>query len=265
MWLVLMVGLGFWWWLGRSSGGDYKMGVIWDGGIGVVSISLGRRMVNSLEVSGQTQVWVPGGLGWYGADKIKRLLDQEDKRGKAVDIIYYNLGFLPDKVLFLDDFSWDEGVRLMVDMGFFDWLEFRYFREQMIFKEEVIDGDLTQLGWYLDEIMVRDFADSLILNEDLRLTVFNTTGHEGLANFLASRISWAGFSVAGVGGSEEEVSVCKLTYGQGVVGSLGWEVLSSVFDCERQADGALADFEVEIYLGEGFSQMINYGSYVRTF
>jgi len=42
-------------------------------------------------------------------------------------------------------------------------------------------------------------------------------------------------------------------------------VLSSLFDCEQVEDRALADFEVEVYIGEAMAEMINYSGYVRTF
>ena len=241
------------------------MGVVWDDGVGIVSISFDRGMVNSMILTDGVELWLPGGLDWYGADKIKKLLDQEDKRDLADEIFYYNLGFLADKVVFLDDFSWDRSRVLCPNMGWWSWLNFVYRRDQMIFKEEAMSGVLGDEVLLLNEVMVRDFADSRLLNEDLRLIILNTTENEGLAGFVAERLSWAGFSVMGVGGAADEVGKCRLSYGEGSDKSYGWQVLSSLFDCEQVEDRALADFEVEVYIGEAMAEMINYSGYVRTF
>lgn len=244
---------------------DFRMGVVWDKGMGIVSISFARGMVNSMILTEETELWLPGGLDWYGVDKIKKILDQENKRDLANEIFYYNLGFLTDKVVFLDDFSWDRSRVLLPNMGLRSWLNFVYRRDQMIFKEEMISGALEDEGLFLNEVMIRDFADSQLLNEDLRLIVLNTTENEGLAGFVAEKLLWAGFSVMGVGGAEAEVEKCRLSYGEGSDKSYGWQVLSSLFDCEWVEDEALADFEVEVYIGEGMAEMINYSGYVRTF
>jgi len=204
-------------------------------------------------------------LDWYRADKIKKLLDQENKRDLAGEIFYYNLGFLADKVLFLDDFSWDKVRLLWSNMGWRSWLNYTYRRDQMIFKEETIKGALADEILFLSEVTVRDFADSRLLNEELRLIIFNTTKNEGLAGFMAERLSWAGFSVMGVGGAEGQVGKCRLSYGLDADKSYGWQVLNSLFDCEQVKDVALADFEVEFYIGEALAEMINYSGYVRTF
>jgi len=248
----------------REGNKDYKLGVISDQGVGIVSISFDRRMVNSLELRDDTMVWLPRGLDWYEADKVKRLLEQEDKEDLAKEIFYYNLGFLTDKVVFLDDFNWNKISVLLPNLGFWEWVRFFYRQEQMIFKAEILDGDLLAKEWMLDEVMVRDFADSWLLNQDLRLTVFNTTNHEGLAGFVANRLSWAGFSVMGVASVKEEVDGCRLSYGLESDKGYGWEILNKIFDCTQEKDRALSDYEVELYIGDEFCQMINYNGYVRT-
>ena len=264
--LIVVVVLAAWWKFGAEAGeGDYKLGVVGKEGIEIVSISFDRRMVNSLELRGETEVWVPGGLNWYGVDKIKKLLEQEERPDLAKEIFYYNLGFLADKVVFLDNFEWNKISVLVPNLGFWAWVKFAYWQDQMLFKEEKLEGDLLERQWILDEIMVRDFGDSKLLNQDLRLTVFNTTEHEGLAGFVASRLSWAGFSVMGVGGDTEGVVDCLLAYGPRSSQSYGWEVLTDIFDCEQVKDEALTDYEVEVYIGQGFGQMINYSGYVGAF
>jgi hypothetical protein len=150
-------------------------------------------------------------------------------------------------------------------MGLISWLKFSYWREQMIFKDEIIESEVNRREWLLSEMMIRDFADNRFLNSNLRLSLFNTSENAGLAEFLGNRLSWAGFSVMGTGNSEEEITRCKLVYGERTDESLAWQSIQKIFDCETKKDESLADYEVEIYIGEEWAQMINYSGYVGTF
>ena len=261
--LVIVFGLGRWVWQNRRS--DYRMGVVADDGLMMVNISFDRGMVNTASLKGEAEVWLPSGFDWYRVDRVKKLLDLEKKEDLAPLIFYYNFGFLPDKILFLDNFLWDKNVILIKSLGFDFWLRFGYWREQMIFKDEMIEKEISRREWLLSEMMVRDFADNRLLNQDLRISLFNTTDSEGMAEFLGNRLSWAGFSVLGTGNSEEEVPGCKLVIGDKVEKSFGWQSLGGIFDCEIKKDLSLADYEVEIYIGEEWVQMINYSGYVGTF
>ena len=261
--IVLVVCVRLWM---MSDDRDYTLGLVGNDGVSIVSISFDRKMVNSLVVKDEIRLWIPGGLDWYEANKIKRLLEQESRPDLAKEILYYNLGFLADKIIFLDDFKWNKMSVLIPNLGLWGWIKFYYWQDQMLFKEETLaSGLLLERELALDEIMVRDFGDSKLLNQDLRLTVFNTTECEGLAGFVASRLSWAGFSVMGIGSAKEETNNCMLTYGLQSNQGYGWKVLTDIFDCKQMKDEALTDYEVEIYLGEGFCQMINYNGYVGAF
>ena len=135
----------------------------------------------------------------------------------------------------------------------------------MIFKDETAEKEISRREWLLSEMMVRDFADNRLLNQDLRISLFNTTDNEGMAEFLGNRLSWAGFSVMATENSEEECAKCRLVIGNRVDESTAWTSLLKVFDCEVKKDETLADNEVEIYVGQEWAQMINYSGYVGTF
>jgi len=260
--LILGVGIIF---LGKDRR-DFRLGVVTDKGVMAVSVSFDRKMVASLEISGEIPLWIPRGLDWYGADKIKKILEQEKKRDLAKEVIYYNLGFWADKVVFLNDFSWKKTALLVKNMGIWSFLEFWYWQDEMLFKQEKIENDLRDESLFLDETMLRDFAEGRLLNEEMRITVYNTTVDAALANFMATLLTRVGFSVMGVGGAEPRGEAdCYFIYGEGVKGSYGWQVLNSIYQCEAVKDESLADFEVEIYIGEGYSRMINYSGYVGTF
>jgi len=250
---------------GQKEAGDYRMGIIAGDGLMMVNISFERGMVNTAGLTGEAEVWLPQGFDWYRVDRVRKLLDLENKRDLGPLIFYYNFGFLPDKILFLDNFLWDKNVTLVKSMGLISWLKFFYWREQMIFKDEEVAKELNRREWLLSEIMVRDFADSQFLNSNLRLLLFNTTDYEGLAEFLGNRLSWAGFSVMGTENSDEKVFKCKLVIGDKTDESLSWQSLLEIFNCETEKDTGLADYEVEIYIGEEWAQMINYSGYVGTF
>lgn len=245
---------------------DLKLGLITDKSCGLVSMSFQRMMVNSLEVEGETLLWVPEGLGWYQADKIKRLLIQEDRQDLADDILFYNFGFAADEVIYVGQFDdWLKRLNLIKLMGLVDWLRFEYQGGRMIFKDEKLNGQLGQNGPFLDKVMPRDFADSLILTEAVRATVVNTTDFDGLANFVAERLSWLGMLVTEARSGDEEVEGCKIVLGRQATETETVKVLKQVLNCQFEVDEALAGAELEIYLGDEFGEMLNYDAYVRTF
>ncbi|MCX6726322.1 MAG: hypothetical protein NTY75_00695 [Candidatus Shapirobacteria bacterium] len=78
---------------------DLRLAVVTDNGISMINVSPERRMINLVEVSGEREVWIPGGLGWYRSDRIKKLLEQEKKTDKVSQILFLNYGFNPEGVL----------------------------------------------------------------------------------------------------------------------------------------------------------------------
>ena len=49
----------------------------------------------------------------------------------------------------------------------------------MLFKEEILNRDIKEEENLLDEVMVRDLAETKIVKEDLKLSVFNLTNING--------------------------------------------------------------------------------------
>jgi hypothetical protein len=252
--------------IGKDKKKDLKIGIVSDNEIEAVSISRERKMVNVLKVDGAMQFWIPKGLGWYKVSKIKKILDQEKKKEMISDIFFYNLGFIPDKILFLKDVNdWKKDYIFLSNFGFRNWFDFKFNQEEMIINEETLEGDyVDQNNSFLDETMMRDFADSNIVNDETRLTIVNTTAESGLANFIGNCLERAGFSVISTENSSDDVDGCLIRFGKKLEKNYVLNVLNKVLNCNKKEDKSLDDLEIELYLGSNFAKMLKYSN-VRTF
>jgi len=235
----------------KEKGSDQKIAVLADNGIAIVSISSERKMINTLVINPDVQVWIPGGLGWYRSSAVKKILQQEKKTDLFDKILFYNLGFIADKTLVLKNINdWKGNF----------WWQYFWNSGKMILKEEVIKKDIREERDLLDEVMVRDFSESKLANEDIRLSVINTTNIDGLADFMASSLERLGFSVISVGGGTNSDG-CQMVYGNKVKETFSWKMLKEVIDCPEKEDLSLNEGEVELYFDEKFASVIKYPSY----
>lgn len=264
LFLALLVLIGFL--KKRETNGnlDYKLGIIANDGIALVSISNERKMINVLNLGSEVEVWIPFGMSWYGNTKIKNVLEQEKKMNLVGDIFWYNFGFLTDKILVLNSVNdWKKDSVLIDNLGFLNWLKYRINYDKMLLKEEKIDSNLDQNELFLSEIMVRDFSESKLNNEDLRLSIFNNTSESGLANFMTKRLEWSGFSVVSADNNDEKIDKCLILYGDKVDLSYGWKMINQIFNCDKKYNQVLNENEVELYFGDNFASMIKYPSYLK--
>jgi hypothetical protein len=239
------------------------MAVIGDNGIMIRSVSWQRGMVNELWVDGGVSVWVPEGMGWYQSDKIGKLLGEEKKEYLANGVMFYNFGFVPDMVVWGNDNNWLSDIAVIRQWGIESYLRYLLAKPRMMVKQETIDTDLTTEQDFLNEVIQRDFADSRLLGEDLRLTVYNVGQSQGLANFMARILEWSGFEVVGVDNYSGEINGnCSVGYGRATSGTYGMKILKKEFgDCQFSEDQDLDPMAVELYFGDSYSQMLNYQSY----
>lgn len=235
-----------------EKGKDLRLGVIADDGVGVVTISKDRQMISQMKVKGDTQIWIPGGLGWYRAEVVKKILLQEKKVEWGKNIFVYGLGFYPDKIVWVDKIE--------------DWKS-RYWwqmlrNNNLLNKNEDLVGDIDENEIYLDQIMLRDFAETKVVEAEVKLSVINTSLANGLAGFITKRLERLGFSVVSVSTEErKEEAECKILYGKKVAESYPLTVLTEMFDCQVTKEESLNENEIEIYLTDSFSTMIDYPSY----
>lgn len=262
--LLSLIGFGILQYLGKTGqkSEDIKIAVISDSELGMVSISPDRKMVNTIKVDGQTPVWVNGGPGWYQTNRIKKLLSQEKKETEYKNIMFYNFGFLADKVIVVKNFDqWNDYSVLLPIIGLKNWFWYYFHKGDLIVKQEKIDTDLNKASGLLGEIMMRDFADSRIINSDVNITVINSTNQSGLANFIGNRLEWAGYSVVSVVNSSDKIDNCKINYGVKANSGYGWQKLNELLKCQVSEDDNLNDNEIELYFGDGFASMVKYSNY----
>lgn len=245
------------------SNDDFKIAVVSDDGIMVRSISWQRGMVNELWVDGKVSVWVPRGMGWYQSGKIGKLLEQEKKEYLANEVMFYNFGFVPDIVVWENDKNWLANLTVIKKWGVVNYLHYLISRPRMMVKQEVINSDLASETDLLNQVIQRDFADSRILGEDLRLTVYNVSQSQGLAGFISRILEWNGFEVVGVDNYSGDFSdKCLVNYGEAVEKNYSFKVIQKEFsDCRFQESSELDPLALELYFGDSYSQMLNYPSY----
>lgn len=247
---------------------DYRLAVVADNGMGLVSVSPNRGMVNVLYfLSKETYVWVPKGYGWYRSDKISALLEQEKKKELAGEIFFYNFGFRADTVLWVTDLNnWDQLSQLSAKIGLIPSVFLKWRFSDMFFKEEDIVGEIWE-DVSLDETLRREFSDNVLVEEGIRLSVYNATSKGSLASFLSDRLTWAGLSVLSVGDwPNGTVDGCHIYYKDSLGKTETFAFLRDKFsDCNFVSDDQMAQKEIEIVLDRGWAEMIDYSTYVRTF
>lgn len=235
-----------------GKGSDYKIGILADDGMAMVSISKERQMVNYLSMSPDSQIWIPGGMGWYRNEVIKKILLQEKKVNLVKDILFLNFGFVADKVLVINQTKgWQQKIW---------WQLFR--NNNLIRKTEKMEGDVDKNEAFLDKIMPRDFSETKVVNDDLKLSIINSSGVDGLASFMTKQLERSGFSVVSVTDGEA-LDKCKLLYSQGVEETFSWQLLKNLFICDFVEDSSINEGEVEIYLDRSFAEVIKYPSYKK--
>lgn len=238
----------------KKRGVDFKIGIVADDGVALVSISSERKMMNILKLDSESKLWISEGLGWYRNISIKKILKEEKKTDLIDEVFFYNFGFSPDKIVFLNQSDdWKKKF----------WLRYRLNYNKVLMKEEIIRGSIRDQANLFDEIMIRDFSESSLFEEELLISVFNTSEINGLAFFIARRLEWLGFSVMTTENlMNQEIGLCLINYGDGVDESLGWGIIDEIFNkCDKNYDYNLNFGEIELYFGEEFSSMIKYPSY----
>lgn len=258
---LMLAGAGGWsiyrqegWWRGNN---DLRIGLVSEKEIELVAFSPARRMINRLVVPGEMELWIPRGLGWYRTDRLLKLLTQESKVEMLSEILFYNFGFVPDKVILATQVGWGE-------LGWWSWFKWKLLSGQMLSNEETVTWQFPEVEPDFDEMMPRDLADNRVLNEAVRVVILNTSEAGGLANFIARRLEWMGLSVVSVDNLKEATDGClvreNLCGFEGVVNKL-----AVMLGCGRERAADLECDRVELYLGREFASMIKYSSYVRSF
>lgn len=239
----------------KNKGDDYRIGIFADDGIAMVSISKSRRMVNFLQLNSEAKVWIPEGMGWYRSEVVSKILNQENKKDLSKDILFYNFGFTADKVVFLKKMdSWRTKF----------WWKTKF--NNLISKNETLEKDSDVQSDWLNEVMLRDFSESKILKEDLKISIINISKENGLAGFITDNLERLGFSVVWVStGDGEGINSCTILHGDEVEETYSWSLLKRFFGdkCKGVKDLSLNSGEVEFYFDDKFAEVIKYSTYKK--
>ncbi len=244
----------------KKGNNDYKIALVSNNKLEMISISPERKMINVLRVDGNVPVWIPNGPGWYRINQMEKILNRNSKNTK--DLFFYNFGFVPDREIFSEnENAWKNASELIGDLGLVNWISFKFNQDSMLLKDEEIKDDLNKSATVLDELMPRDFSDNRVLNDDLSLSVFNATGESGLANFIGKRLEWAGYSIVSSDSTSDKIDGCAINYGPKSDLNYAFKLLDKVFDCKKNYDDNLNENEAELYFGENYVSMVKYSSY----
>lgn len=264
--LILIIGLlgGLIKWKWRDD--DFRVGIVTPENVALLSISPGRGMINLLTVDGEVELWLPGGMGWYQASRIKKISEMDKNKDLIDKMLYYNFGFIPEKIAYLDKVSDWRNWNLIKYLGAFDWLRYKFFQENWLFKSEVISRSLAMEKENLDEILPRDFSDNELSSGEVKVSVVNASGENGLGSFVADRLNWMGFSVVGVE-TEAIKKDCQImtTTVSSETTKKYVDILVKIFNCSQTSNAAMLPSEAIIYLGQNYAEMLKYSTYVRSF
>ena len=119
---------------------DYREAWVSNKGLVMWGVSFSRRMINRYDVDGQTMVWIPEGYGWYRSDKVGKILTDENKRSLIDRVFFYNFGYLPNKVNWVDDDQMDINYWSTINyFGWKTWLSLMLEKYNWLFKTEELN------------------------------------------------------------------------------------------------------------------------------
>ncbi len=262
--LVIVVSIVCWWLISNKyNDNDFRLAFVTDKGVTLRSVSWQRRMVNEVVVDNDVYLWVPKGMGWYQSDKLRKLLLMEKKETLAADIMFFNFGFSPDVVIFDHD-NWLTNMSVISKWGVLNVAKYWWYRLSIMVKEISVEGTLDEKNSILSQVAERDLSDSRVINDDLRLTLFNEGQSSGLATYISQILEWSGFNVVGVENAPPSNDGCLISYGPKSEIAYGFGLLKRYFsECQWAMNKDLQDKEIELYFGDKYSQMINYASYIH--
>lgn len=233
-------------WDGKS---DLRIGIITDEKVGVLVLSPSRKMINRIETQASTPLLINGGYGWYEASKVKKLLKQEKDTNLAKEIFFYNFGVLVDRI------EWEDSGFTLDNLGILGYIKFRLTEDNFLSNKEILSSDKIKNEELLGEIALRDLADNVILSQDLKISVYNTSSTSGVAAFMGKRLDWMGLTVIETNNAtEEKIDNCKVVNGSEYL----IKKLKSFWKCEFVTDDKLSSDQMEIYFGEKFAEMLKY-------
>lgn len=240
---------------------DYRLAVLTPNELGIISLSGERKLVSEMKIDGSTAVWIPGGWGWYRADRIKRIIDQESKQPELLaKILYYNFGFVADGIITVTNFDdWNNYGVLLSKVGLWRTWQIKTELNQWLVNQTIMKSELKG-NQQLETILMRDFSDSTLSQQASLLTIINGSTYQGMADWLSKRLTYQGFTVLGVESSNLTDIKCQVVADKTKQNNLMMTTLINQFGCQKKIM-ALGSDQIELYIGSKFGEMLKYPSY----
>jgi len=265
--VVIIVVWGIWWIINNNWDGkdDVRIGVIANNGLTLIDLSSKRKILNYLAIDPEVEVWIPRGLGWYRAGRVKKIMEVEKKEELGKELFFYNFGFFPEKIVRLKNKDDTNSNRFwMKELGGVGFARWWLVRDSFMTKREEIKKNLMAEGGILDEIMMRDFADTKLVESEFRLSVVNGSEIQGLANFLSEKLGWEGYTINSIENVEKIGEKCVVNINNEKKNDLLMIELKKILnECDFRITKSLNTSEIEIILGEGYGQMLDFSNHER--
>ena len=244
---------------------DRVVGLVSPEGVGVVSVSPLRGMVNVLKVSPEVELWFPGGMGWYAADRVEKIYDQGKQEKLIKEMFFYNFGIYPEVIIPVTKIDeWRNTTKFWKHLGLIESGRFWLEQSNWLLKTELINTNLLVKKEELDDILARDFAKADLLEKNLRVTVKNSSGENALGAFVADRLNWWGYNVVAVE-NDMVKDGCEVVSQGGDSTKDYADSLAKMFGCSQVSNQTLLPEELMLNPGKNYASMIKYNSYVRAF
>lgn len=243
---------------------DRVVGLVSPEGVGVVSLSPLREMLNVLRVAPEVELWFPGGMGWYAANKVEKIYEKGKEEELVKKMFFYNFGIYPEIIMPVTKLEDWRSSTFWRHLGLIDSVRFWIEQSNWLLKTEVINTNILAKKAEFDDILPRDFAEANILQKNLRVSIKNSSGENALGAFVADRLNWQGYNVVAVENDTVKDGCEVVSQGSDLTKNYAI-FLAKMFACSQVTNQALLPEELMLNPGKSYASMIKYNSYVRAF
>ena len=180
-------------------------------------------------------------------------------------LAFFNFGFGPTKILIVDQIdSWDSWSTLVGQTGLLNGVRLKAVADELLLKTDQFKGEITSMET-LGLILARDYADTDVLAKDVRISVVNSSGVNGVADWLSKRLTWAGMTVVETMTGEGQKGCTIRTAPDKEARQISSLLGDYLLECKEEISDQLGSGQIEIIIGEDWVKMLQYANYVGTF
>lgn len=252
--VVVVSYLGYYWGSKKWSYGErFTVLEVDKAGVRLISIDPAQGLGVKLQLPGQLEMEMRGGMGKYRVEVFGELLQRESSE------------WLADSV---SDFLGVAIVGVEADLNPVDKLRWWWYLKGMRMREvelsqsqfvsasQAVDGvPIVDLSAFWRDALGDWFVAKKIADEQLNLTVINTTGTPGLAARATRMIEAMGIKVGMIRNDNVAMDRCKLESATDLKNSLGMKWLVKQFGCEWE-ENDLGEQGVQLKLGKQYQSEV---------